>query len=100
MADIFGKQNSQMLIEKAEADIRIELSRNSSPVIERALYPLMLVRIALFIKFKDCVWMKQLSISCLLIFVKGFFNQFDNILPQNKDIEVVSVRKICVINLS
>ena len=30
-----------------------------------------------------------------LNFYKRVFNQFENILPQNKDIEVVSVRKIC-----
>ena len=44
---------------------------------------------------------KLVSISCLLIFIKGFLiNQFDNTPPQNKDTEVVSVRKMCFINLS
>ena len=38
------------------------------------------------------------SIICFLTFIK-VFNQFENIPPQNKDIEVVSVRKICLIDL-
>ena len=42
---------------------------------------------------------KLVSISCLLIFIR-VFNQFDNIPPQNKDTEVVSVRKMSLINLS
>ena len=41
---------------------------------------------------------KLVSISCFLIFIKGFFNQYDNIAPQNKDPEVVSVRKMCLID--
>ena len=28
------------------------------------------------------------------------FNKFENIPPQNKDTEVVSVQKMCLINLS
>ena len=42
---------------------------------------------------------KLVSISCFLIFIKWVFNQFENIQPQNKDTEVVSVRKMCLINL-
>ena len=38
------------------------------------------------------------SISCFLIFYKRVFNQFDNIPPQSKDSEVVSVRKMCLIS--
>ena len=41
-ADIFGKQNSWVSIEKTELDIKIKLSKNSSPVIKRTQYPLML----------------------------------------------------------
>ena len=37
---------------------------------------------------------KLVSISCFLNFSKRVFNQFENILPQNKDSEVVSVRKM------
>ena len=35
-----------------------------------------------------------------LDFYKRVFNQLENIPPQNKDTEVVSVRKLCFINLS
>ena len=35
-----------------------------------------------------------------LNFYKRVFNQFDNNPPQNKDSEVESVRKMCLINLS
>ena len=42
---------------------------------------------------------KLVSISSFLIY-KRFFNQFENIPPQNKDTEVVSVQKMCLINLS
>ena len=41
-ADIFEKQNSWVPIEKKEADIKIKLTKNCSPVIKRKQYPLML----------------------------------------------------------
>ena len=41
-ADIFEKQNSWVPIEKTEADIKIKLTKNCSPVIKRTQYPLML----------------------------------------------------------
>ena len=41
-ADIFEKQNSWVPIEKKEADIKIKLTKNCSPVIKRTHYPLML----------------------------------------------------------
>ena len=34
-----------------------------------------------------------------LIFYERAFNQFENIPPQNKDTEVVSIQKICLIKL-
>ena len=43
---------------------------------------------------------KLVSISCFLIFYERVFNQFDNIPPQNKDPEEVSVRKMCLVNFS
>ena len=41
-ADIIRKQNLWVPIEKTEVDIKIKLSKNSSPVIKRTQYPLML----------------------------------------------------------
>ena len=41
-ANIFEKQNSWVPIEKTEADIKIKLTKNCSPVIKRTQYPLML----------------------------------------------------------
>ena len=41
-ADIFGKQNSWMSIEKTKVDIKVKLSKSSSTVFERIQYPLML----------------------------------------------------------
>ena len=41
-ADIFGKQNSWMPIEKTKVDIKIKLSKSSSPIFKRIQYPLML----------------------------------------------------------
>ena len=45
---------------------------------------------------------KLVSIKYFLIFIKAkkVFNQFENIPPQNKGTEVVSVQKTCLINLS
>ena len=40
-ADIFGKQNSWVSINKTEVDIKNKLSKNSSPDIKRTQYPLM-----------------------------------------------------------
>ena len=37
-----------------------------------------------------------MSISCFLIFYKRVFIQSDNIPPQKKDPEVVSVLKMCL----
>ena len=52
-ADIFEKQNSWVPIEKTEADIKIKLTKNCSPVIKRTQYPLMLTWVPLFINSKD-----------------------------------------------
>ena len=41
-ADIIEKQDSCVPIGKTEVDIKIKLSKNSSPVIRRTQYPLML----------------------------------------------------------
>ena len=41
-ADIFGKQNSWIPIDKMEVGMKIKSSKNSSPVIKRIQYPLML----------------------------------------------------------
>ena len=40
-ADIFGKLDSWLSIEKIKADIKIKLSKNSSTVIKRTQHPLM-----------------------------------------------------------
>ena len=40
-ADIFGKQNSWMPIGKTKVDIKIKLSKSSSPIFKRIQYPLM-----------------------------------------------------------
>ena len=52
--------------------------------------------------FSDLVHDKsEISYNYLsLNFYKRVFNQFDNIPSQNKDTEVVCVRKMCLINLS
>ena len=42
---------------------------------------------------------KLVSISCFFNYYEGVLNQFENIPPQNKDTEVVSLRKICLIKL-
>ena len=41
-SDNFGKQHSWVPTEKSEVDIRIKSNKNSSPVIKRTQFPLML----------------------------------------------------------
>ena len=39
----------------------------------------------------------KLALVVLLVFLKRLYNKFGNILPQNKNIEVDSVRQVCLI---
>ena len=44
------------------------------------------------------LYMARVKLVLLDFFYKGIFNQFENIPPQNKDTEALSVRKMCLIN--
>ena len=59
-AHILGKQNSRAPIEKTEVGNKIQFIKNSSPVIKRTQYPLILAWSCTVHKVQDLIWVKEL----------------------------------------